>query len=400
MFIPFFYELREVGVPISPTAFLRLQKALNLGLVNSVEDFYIAARSIMIKSEKFFDIYDRLFAHYFEGVEFKNPLDEELEAAIRSMLLEWLKDPKELANILGLDPAEFNKYTPEELIKYLLDRLKEQTGRHDGGSRWIGTGGTSPVGHGGYHPGGMRVGGSGGGGMAIKVAMERRWKEYAYDGPIDSSQMAEALKRLRHLTPAGPRDELNIDETICQTVRNGGEIDIIYDRRLKDKLKVILMMDNGGWSMDPYIEVCRTLFMYANSNFKDLKTYYFHNCVYDRVYADPSRQTKPLKTIDFSRFDPDTRLILVGDASMAPYELGADDGCIEYGEYQSRSGHWWLQFLGRTFPHAAWLNPKTKDYWEITAGAYTISKVKEIFPMFDLTLEGLDAAVKHLVKKL
>jgi uncharacterized protein len=400
MFIPFFYELRALGIPIPPTAFLRLQKALNLGMVNSMEDFYIAARSIMIKSEKYFDLYDRMFAHYFEGVEFKNPSDEEMEAAIRSMLLEWLKDPKELANILGLDPAEFNKYTPEELIKYLLDRLKEQTERHDGGSKWIGTGGTSPVGHSGYHPGGMRVGGSGGGGMAIKVAMERRWKEYAYDGPIDSSQMAEALKRLRHLTPTGPKDELNIDETIYQTVRNGGEIEIIYDRRLKDKLKVILMMDNGGWSMDPYIEVCRTLFMYANSNFKDLKTYYFHNCVYDRVYADPPRQTKPFKTIDFTRFDPETRIIIVGDGSMAPYELGADDGNIEYGEYQSRSGHWWLQFLAHTFPHAVWLNPKTKDYWEMTAGAYTISKIKEIFPMFDLTLEGLDLAVRELTKKL
>ena len=399
MFVPFFFELREQGVPISPTAFLRLQKALNLGLINSLEDFYMAARTVMVKSERYFDLYDRLFAHYFDGVEFQNPLDADLENAIRSMLLEWLKDPQELANMLGLDPKEFNKYTPDELIKYLLDRIKEQTERHDGGSKWIGTGGTSPVGHSGYHPGGMRMGGTGGGGMAIKVAMERRWKDYAYDGPIDSSQMAEAMKRLRHMKPEGPRDQVNIDKTIYQTMKNAGEIEIVFDRRLRDKLKVVLMMDNGGWSMDPYIEVCRTLFTYATSTFKQLKTYYFHNCVYDRVYEDVQRMTKPFKTAEFARIDPDTRIIIVGDASMAPYELGDDRGNIEYGEPQSRSGWWWLSFLARQFPHAVWLNPKTRDYWDMTSGAFTIRKIAELFPMYDLTLEGLEAAVKKLVQK-
>jgi len=399
MFVPFFFELRNQGIPISPTAFLRLQKALNLGMVNSLEDFYIAARAIMIKSERYFDIYDRLFAHYFEGIEFKSPGDEELEAAVRSMLLEWLNDPKELARLMGLDPEEFKKYTPEELVKYFLERLKEQTERHDGGSKWIGTRGTSPVGHSGYHPGGMRVGGAGGGGMAVKVALERRWKDYAFDGPIDSAQMAEALKRLRHLKPEGPRDMVNIDKTIYQTMKNGGEIEIVFDRRLKDKLKIALMMDNGGWSMDPYIDVCRTLFNYANTSFKQVKTYYFHNCIYDRVYEDPQRVQKQRKTADFVRDDPETRLIIVGDASMAPYELGDERGSIEYGEPQTRSGYWWLSLLQKTFPHSLWLNPKTRDYWEITAGAYTISRIAEIFPMFDLTLEGLEAAVKFLVKK-
>ena len=399
MFVPFFFELRNQGVPISPTAFLRLQKALNLGMITSLEDFYIAARSIMIKSERYFNIYDRMFAHYFEGVAFTNPKDEELEAVVRGWLEEWLKDPKKLAEMMGLDEKEFQKYTPDELIKYFMDRLKEQTERHDGGSKWIGTGGTSPVGHSGYHPGGMRVGGTGGGGMAVKVALERRWKDYTFDGPIDSSQMAEALKRLRHLKPEGPRDFLNINKTIYQTMKNGGEIEIVFDRRLKDKLKIILMMDNGGWSMDPYINVCRTLFNYANTTFKQVKTYYFHNCIYDRVYEDPQRSVKPKKTIDFVRDDPESRLIIVGDASMAPYELGDDHGCIEYGEYQTRSGHWWLSFLRRTFAHSVWINPKTREYWEITAGGYTISRIAEIFPMHDLTLKGLDAAVKYLVKK-
>ncbi len=399
MFIPFFYELRSAGIPITATAFLRLQKALNLGLINSLEDFYIAGRAIMVKSERYFDLYDRLFAHYFQGVEFKTPEDQELEEMLLSLLQEWLQDPKELARMLGIPEDELKKYTPEDLIKYFMDRLKEQMERHDGGNKWIGTGGTSPVGHSGHHPGGMRVGGMSRSQSAIKVALERRWKDYACDGPIDSSQLAEALKRLRHLTPTGPKDQLNIRETIYQTVKKGGEIDLVFDRRLKDKLKVILMMDNGGWSMDPYIETCRTLFKYANDNFKEVKTYYFHNCVYDLVYEDPQRNLRPFKTPNFAKSDPEIRLIIVGDASMAPYELLDQHGCVEYEERQSRSGYRWLQFLSRTFSRAVWLNPKPSDHWDFTAGNYTISKIKELFPMFDFNLDGLEDAVNQLIKK-
>lgn len=399
MFIAFFYELRNQGIPVTPTAFLRLQKALNLGLVNSLSDFYVTARAIMVKSERYFDLYDRIFAHYFQGVEFKTPEEEELEEIVRNLLADWLKDPKELANILGLREEDLKRYTPEELIRYFLERLKEQRERHDGGDKWIGTGGTSPVGYSGYHPGGMRVGGTSRHQSAIKVALERRWKDYAFEGPIDSSQMAEALKRLKHLQPVGPKDQLNIRETIYQTVKKAGEIEIVFDRRLKDKLKVILMMDNGGWSMDPYIEICRTLFKYANDNFKEVKTYYFHNCIYDRVYEDPQRFKKPYKTADFAKVDPESRLIIVGDASMAPYELMDPRGCIEYEEPQSQSGYYWLKFLARTFPHSVWLNPKCSEHWEFTAGNYTISKIREIFPMFDFSLDGLEQAVNHLLKK-
>jgi len=399
VFVLFFYELRSRGIPVTPTAFLRLQKALNMGLINSLSDFYITARAVMIKSERYFDLYDRLFAHYFQGIEFKSPEDEELEEIVRNLLAEWLKDPKELARILRISEDDLKKYTPEELVRYFLDRLKEQVERHDGGDKWIGTGGTSPVGHSGYHPGGMRIGGMSRNQSAIKVAMERRWKDYAFEGPIDQSQMAEALKRLRHLQPAGPRDQLNIRETIYQTVKKAGDIEIVFDRRLKDKLKVILMMDNGGWSMDPYIDICRTLFKYATDNFKEVKTYYFHNCIYDRVYEDPQRATKPFKTADFVKVDPESRLIIVGDASMAPYELMDEHGCIEYEEPQSKSGYHWLQLLRQIFPHSVWLNPKPSEHWEFTAGNYTISKIMEIFPMFDFTLDGLEAAVNQLVKK-
>ena len=174
MFIDFFYTLKKVGISVSPTSFLRLQKALSMGLINSLDDLYVAARAILVKSERYFDLYDQVFAHLFEGAELKEPDEFELSEVARAMLQEWLRDPEGIADALGVDEEELSKLTPEELIQYFLDRLKEQTEAHHGGSKWIGTHGTSPVGHSGYHPGGMRVGGISRNKSAVKVAMERR----------------------------------------------------------------------------------------------------------------------------------------------------------------------------------------------------------------------------------
>jgi len=189
MFVPFFYMLRQRGVPVSPTSFLRLQKALSLGVIGSVDDFYTAARSILVKSERYFDTYDQVFAHYFKGAQIDTMEDVEISDIARALLDEWLKNPRELAEALGLDEKELAKYTPEELIRYFLERLKEQKEAHHGGNRWIGTGGTSPVGHSGHHPGGMRVGGASRNKSAVKVAMERRYKDYSQEGPLTELQM-------------------------------------------------------------------------------------------------------------------------------------------------------------------------------------------------------------------
>ena len=305
MFINFFYTLRDRGIPVKPTSFLRLHKALSLGLIHSLEDFYTAGRAILIKSERYFDSYDQIFAHHFRGVELHDPTAVELTELARAMLDEWLKDPGELARALGIDEEQLQGMTPEELIKYFLDRLKEQTEAHHGGNRWTGTRGTSPVGHSGRHPGGMRVGGQSRNKSAVKVALERRYRDYSQDGPLTEHQMAEALKRLRRMTPTGPRDIVNIDKTIAQTMRNAGEIEIVFDRRLTDRLKIILMIDNGGWSMDPYVEIVQTLFHYARSQFKDLKIYFFHNTIYSRVWADPQRYFKPEPVEEFIRRDPE-----------------------------------------------------------------------------------------------
>jgi len=394
MFVEFFYKLKDAGIPVSPTSFLTLQKALGKGLISSLGDFYTASRSILVKSERYFDLYDQIFAHYFEGAEMPDIEGLELDSIAKALLEEWLKNPEALADALGIDESAIKNLSPEELLDYFKKRLKDQTERHDGGNKWIGTGGTSPVGHSGYHPGGLRIGGSSSNKSAVKVANERRYKDYSRSGPLTQALMGEALKQLRNMVPSGPKDQVNIDDTIYQTMKNAGEIEIIFDRRLKDRLKVILLIDNGGWSMDPYVPVVQTLFNYARSEFKDLKTYFFHNTIYDTVWEDASRYKKPKQVDEFARKDPDTRLVLVGDASMAPYELMARDGSIYVHERSGMASIDRLNFLSDMFPHNVWLNPVSDRMWPYTR---SINAISQIFPMYELSIDGLEQAVTHLM---
>ncbi len=242
----------------------------------------------------------------------------------------------------------------------------------------------------------MRVGGVSRNKSAVKVALERRYRDYSQEGLLTQALVGEALKRLRHLAPHGPKDRVNIDATITQTLRNAGEIEIVFDRALRDKLKVILAIDNGGWSMDPYIPVVQTLFDYARAQFKELRTYFFHNTIFGTVWADPARFKKPQRVDELARMDPETRLILVGDASMAPYELMATDGSIYVEERSGRPSIEHLRFLAKTFPRSVWLNPKPASSWDYTR---TIAAIRQIFPMFEFTIDGLEQAVTHLMKK-
>ena len=396
MFTTFFYTLKKAGIPVSPTSFLRLQKALSIGLINSLNDFYTAARTILVKSERYFDLYDQVFAHHFEGAELKDPDEAIISDMAKALLEEWLRHPREIADALGVDESKLKKMSPEELIRYFMERLKEQSGEHHGGSKWIGTGGTSPVGHSGYHPGGMRVGGVSRNRSAVKIAMDRRYRDYSQEGPLTQSQIGEALKRLRNMVPAGPKDEVNIDESIYQTMKNAGEIEIVFERSLKDRLKIILAIDNGGWSMEPYIHIVQTLFYYSRAQFKDIRTFFFHNTIYDYLWEDPPRMRKPFAVNDLTRLDPETRFIIVGDASMAPYELMATDGSIHIEERSGLPSYRRLQFISETFPHSVWLNPKMEGQWPYTR---TISMIREIFPMYELTLDGLENAVSHMMRK-
>ena len=396
MFVAFFYKLKQAGIPVSPTSFLILHRAVDRGLVNSVDDFYVAARTVLVKSEKYFDRYDQVFSHQFHGTELIDSAEEEHDFWAQAMLDEWLKNPKQAAAALGIDEQDLENKTIAELLDYFKERLREQKGRHDGGSKWIGTGGTSPVGHSGYHPGGMRVGGESRNKSAVQVAAERRYRAYGTDRPLTIDTIGEALKRLRNMVPKGAKDRLNIDESIYQTMKNGGEIEIVFDRAIVDRLKVILAIDNGGWSMDPYVELVQTLFSYAQAQFKDVRTYFFHNTIYDTLWEDPARYRNPVALNSLSRLDPDTRLIIVGDASMAPYELMVPDGSIYAFERSGRPSIERLGFLSELFAHHVWLNPVPESHWRYTR---TIGMIREIFPMFPLSLDGLEQAVTHLMRR-
>ncbi|MRR54445.1 MAG: hypothetical protein EG822_08030 [Deltaproteobacteria bacterium] len=396
MFVPFFYTLRDRGVAVTPTAFLRLQKALSLGLVASLDDFYIVARSILVKSERDFDTYDLVFAELFAGAEAYPAEGVVLDEVARALLEQWLKVPADLAKALGLTEKELRRLSAAELEQYLFDRLKDQKAVHYGGRKWIGSGGVSPIGHSGNRPGGMRIGGSSRARTASKVALERRYRDYSRTAPLTRSQMGEALKRLRHLKPAGPRDELSVEKTIYQTMRNAGEIEIVFDRRLLDRLKVLLLIDNGGWSMEPYVETVQALFHHARSQFKDLSIRYFHNTISDRVWRDPERRNQPEAVEDLLRRDPETRLIFVGDASMAPEELLAIDGSIMLEYRQKQPSIERLKMLATTFRHAAWFNPVSSSLWK---HGETISIIRTIIPMFELNLAGLEKGVRHLTAR-
>lgn len=395
MFIDFFYRLREQGVPVSPTAFLTLNRALHSGLIENIDDFYLAARSILVKSERYFDLYDQVFTCHFEGVPLPPNEGLILDEIARQMLQQWLQNPGATARMLDEDEEYLQTFSAEELLAYFMERLKEQKGEHHGGSKWIGTGGTSPVGHTGYHPGGMRIGGESIGKSALKVATDRRYRDYSGKGPLTQAKIGEALKRLRKLVPAGARDRINIDKTITRTVRIGGEIELVFEQGLKDRLKVILAIDNGGWSMDPHVKIVQTLFDYARAQFKDMKTFYFHNTIYDTLWKDPARSQKPYSVDELTRLDPETRFIILGDASMAPFELSTRDGSIHIQERNGRTSIECLKFIAKTFSHTAWLNPIQENMWGYSR---TIAMVQQVFPMFELSLDGLEKAVSHLAE--
>jgi uncharacterized protein len=392
VFVQFFYTLKESGIPVSPTSFLTLHRAMSLNLTETLDDFYYAARTILVKSERYFDIFDQVFAHHFHGVELPDFSSEEMDNYIKDLLSQWLKEPKSLAQAMGISEDQLNKMSPEELLNYFKERLEDQKEEHHGGSRWIGTGGTSPVGHSGYHPGGMRVNGISRNQSAVKVAMDRRYKDYSLDGPLTKTMMREALKRLRVMKPEGARDNLNIDKTIYQTIQKGGEIELVFDRSLKDRLKVVLLIDNGGYSMDPYIETVQSLFYHARSIFREVQTLYFHNTIYGTLWQDPQRFKKPVTINDLLRKDPETRLFFIGDASMAPYELMAMDGSIYWNERSGMPSIEQLRELADRFKHTVWLNPVPARRWHYT---HTISLIAQVFPMYELSIDGLEKAVSR-----
>ncbi len=397
MFINFFYLLKREGVPVSITEWMTLMEALSKGMAaSSLTSFYYLARAILVKSETNFDKYDLAFSKYFQGIE--------TPAQISDQVLNWLENSLPPLD-MNIDLEERLKYQLEnldlnELKKTFEERLKEQKAEHHGGSKWVGTGGTSPFGHSGYHPGGIRVGGASLRRSAVKVAGERKYYEFRGDETLGVRQFEVALRKLRQFTTRleGPKDLLDLDTTISETCNNAGKLKLVWTRPSKNSVKVILLMDSGG-SMGPYYRLCNQLFTAVNktTQFKSMEIYYFHNCVYDQLYLTPTcRQSESIKTEEFLRtHNSDHKLIFVGDATMAPSELTEVNGIIDWGMTNDEPGLTWLERLAHHFPHNVWLNPVAETYWE-SSSSYTIQLIKKVFPMFELTVDGLEQAVKKL----
>lgn len=386
VFLDLFYTLRQLQVPVSVTEWMTLMEALDGGMAHSsLTSFYHLARAVLIKSEAFYDQYDQAFAHVFK--------DGELPADIRSEILDWLENP---INRLQLDEETIRAMEQmdlDELRRELEKRLQEQTERHDGGHRWIGTGGTSPFGHSGVHPGGIRIGGQGGGGMAVQIAAARRFRNYRTDVQLDVRQVKVALKKLRQFAREGPEDELDVDASIDETCRQGGEIELIFRRQRKNTARVLLLMDSGG-SMTPWAHLVNRLFSAAHqmTHFKDLKSYYFHNCIYQDIYKDIyNSEDEPTGNL-IKNLNPDYKVIIVGDAYMAPSELYSPGGAIDYYYHNELPGVEWLKRIKDHFRYCVWLNPMPQRAWIHT----TISAISKMYPMFPLTLDGLEEAVKAL----
>jgi len=390
MFTEFFFTLKRHKVPVSLTEWMMLMQALDGGYVGNLDDFYFMARAILIKSEAHFDSYDVAFQEYFNGVTGPVEIPEEV--------LKWTREALEQLKFQLGELPEFEPMTLEELMREFEKRLKEQKEQHDGGSHWIGRRGTSPFGNSGYRPGGIRIGGHGGTMNAIKIAGERRFRNYRDDMVLDVRQIKMALKRVRQLSRIGLEDELDLEGTIDSTARNAGDLELIWQRSRKNAAKVLLLMDAGG-SMDPYAALCSQLFSAAHSSdhFRDFQYYYFHNCIYHNLYKDIERR-KTVSTEQILRnLESDYKVILVGDAMMGPWELTEKQGAISYFDLNDTPGLSWLKRFERHFTHCTWLNPYNDErYWHNTS---SINMIGNVFLMFPLTLDGLNRAVRKLTVK-
>ncbi|HVP30929.1 MAG TPA: VWA domain-containing protein [Myxococcota bacterium] len=392
MFLDLFYGLRSEGVPVSLQEWRAFLEALEHGLHGtSLERFYHLGRACLVKSETFFDAYDRVFGRIFKGIE--GSLGDDVTREI----LDWLKDPKNFPELTPEQLAALEQLDHDELMRRFQERLAEQKERHDGGDKWIGTGGRSPFGHGGTHPTGMRVGGPAKSRSASKVWEERRFKDYRTDQTLDVRQLRVALRRLRQLVRTGPQSELDLDETIDETCRNAGEIDLVFRAPRKNDVRLLLLMDVGG-TMDPYYEPVSRLLtaLHEERGLRDFQAYYFHNCVYDHVYRSARlARTDALPTADVLRkLDGRWKVAFVGDAAMHPNELLSPHGGIDPRITTATAGITWLQRIAHHFERCVWINPDPPDAWE---GYQTSRVVKRLFPMFHLSVDGLGEAVQALV---
>ena len=388
MLVDFFLHLKAFRLPVSTREFLTLLEALDKRVVStSVDDFHALARACLVKDEQLFDRFDLAFGAYFKGVDSIFDIRAEIPA-------EWLRgeierhlseeDKRAVEALGGLD----------KLMETLRRRLAEQRERHQGGSKWIGTGGTSPFGAHGYNPEGMRVGPEGGSRSAVKVWDERSFRNLDGDAELNTRNIKVALRRLRRFAREGVPEELDLDGTIAGTARNAGWLDLKLQPERRNRVKVLLFLDVGG-SMDPHVEACEELFSAAKSEFRHLEHFYFHNCIYDHVWRDNARRrNERYGTLELLRtYGPDWKVIIVGDAAMNPYELTAIDGSAEYRNLEP--GIAWLARIFEHYRKVVWWNPEPPRTWEYTRTTQLV--LRALGPrMFPLTLAGIAQGIDSL----
>ncbi|WP_431470445.1 vWA domain-containing protein [Sphingosinithalassobacter sp. LHW66-3] len=391
MFFSFVDELRAAGISASMKEHLLLLEALDRDVIEATpEAFYYLARATFVKDEGLLDRFDQVFAKVFRGIA------SDYGVAPAEIPEEWLKaiaekylSPEEMEAIKSLGSWD-------EIMETLKKRLEEQQGRHQGGNKWIGTGGTSPYGNSGYNPEGVRIGGESRHKRAVKVWDQRAFKNLDNTRELGTRNIKVALRRLRRFAREGAADELDLDATVAGTARQGW-LDIQMRPERHNAVKLLLFLDVGG-SMDPFIKVCEELFSAATSEFKNLEFFYFHNCPYEGVWKDNRRRfSERTPTWDvLHKYGHDYKLVFVGDASMSPYEITHPGGSVEH--FNEEAGAAWLQRLTNTYPAAVWLNPVPEQHWGYSQ---SVRLIRELMTdrMYPLTLDGLDEAMRELSRK-
>ena len=395
MFASFFDLLRQRGLDVSLNEWLTLLQGMEQGLHrSSLTGFYQLCRAVLVKSEAEYDRFDQVFLEFFKDVPWQGELPEEV--------LQWLEHPKEDLGetVRRLRDLGMPEESLEELLRRLEERLKEQTEEHNGGNYWVGTQGRTPWGNSGWHPGGIRIGGQGRHRTAMTVAGERKYRDFRKDNTLDTRQFQMAFRLLRQLSVQADSNEkvLDVDGTIRDTCDNAGTLKVRYKNPRKNAVKVLLLMDSGG-SMDYYAGLCSMLFQAAtkSNNFKELHTYYFHNCVYSEVYTHPGLRWDSVVPTEWllQNYDASYKVIIVGDGAMSPYELREPRYDWEKRTYGD-SGLAWFERLRRHYPYLIWLNPEPMparpDYW-----SQTHWQLAQIFHMYDLSAEGLEQGMKRLM---
>jgi uncharacterized protein with von Willebrand factor type A (vWA) domain len=389
MLIDFFFTLKSAKIPVSIKEFLVLLEALEKQVIApSLDDFYYLSRITLVKDEANFDKFDKAFGAYFHGVETlfeKNP----------EIPLDWLMKRLE-RELTPEQKAALEKFGYDKLMDRLKELLEEQKGRHEGGNKWIGTGGTSPFGNGGNNPEGIRIGGEGGKRSAVKVWEARTYRDYDSERELGTRNIKVALRRLRKFAREGAQDELALDDTIRATANNAGWLDIKMQAERKNKVKVLMLMDVGG-TMDDHIARVEELFSAAKTEFKNMEFFYFHNCLYETLWKNNRRRhAERFASWDVLRkYPPDTKVIFVGDATMSPYEIVQPGGSVEY--HNEEAGAVWLQRFAQQFPKCVWLNPEPEQLWQYRQ---SIAIIRQLMSerMYPITMDGLERAMQMLSK--